>query len=149
MIERGADVRRAIDIVVVVLAFVYAWVATGVKPFHPLAYVLVALPAVVALITYVFLRTWSTRRSSTTAPSRERVSLARLAPWLVVLACALGLEAVGLLLGGRSTSVPTLSTEIDHLLSTHWLRCLLFVAWLAVGAVPLRRRGGIRRSEVT
>jgi hypothetical protein len=47
-------------------------------------------------------------------------------PWLLVALAAAGLEGLGLALGGRSKTVPTLSTMIDHALAWHALRLILF-----------------------
>jgi len=47
------------------------------------------------------------------------------------------LEGIGLLFGGRSPTVPTLSTTVDHLLSVHWGRFVLCGVWLSVGWCPV------------
>jgi hypothetical protein len=133
----------------VVLIAAYAWFATGVKPFHVLAYVVVGIPIFVVVGLYAVEGTFAEGPASASRYYRERaasVLLSRSTPWLVVLLGAVVLEAVGLLLGGRSSRVPTLSTMVDHLLRTHGLRCALYLLWLAVGLAPLRRlhqrRGG-------
>lgn len=64
----------------------------------------------------------------------------RLAPWYALVAAGVLLESVGLWLGGRSTTVPTLSTVVDHSLSTHAFRFVLFEAWIAIAVVPAARR---------
>lgn len=126
----------------VVLAALYAWFATGVAPFTVGAYVLVAVPSLFVLALYARDEARSSRgdherrRGSPLGPT----SRTDVVPWLAVLALALGLEAFSLALGGRSARVPTLSTTLDHLLVTHGLRGVLFLLWLAVGVVPLHRR---------
>ena len=59
--------------------------------------------------------------------------------WIFIfpILLAVGLEAVGLALGGRSAGVPTLSTVIDHALGRHGVRFVLFLGWLAVGWAPV------------
>ena len=121
-------------------AVAYAWWATGVAPFTLVAYVLVAVPSLAMVASYAAVGAFDPRRTEVARHFRRRaagVSLAGVAPWLAVLGGIVALEIVGLALGGRSQSVPTLSTAVDHLLVTHWGRCLLFVAWLGVGARPL------------
>lgn len=120
----------------VLVAATYAWFATGVRPFGSGAYTYVALPSLVAL--GFLIDTEVRRRASPNRNVTRSLPIANAAPWLAVLAAAVALEAVGLALGGRSTSVPTLSTTVDHLLVTHAVRWLLFVAWLAVGEWGLR-----------
>jgi len=124
-----------------VAALAYAWWATGVKPFTAPAYVLIAVPSLAVLSTYVVLGGLS-RRAGVARYYRERASGSTFkgaAPWAALLVCALLLEAVGLALGGRSHTVATLSTVSDHLLVRHWSRWLLYDLWLAVGAGPLLR----------
>ncbi|MGC2486306.1 MAG: hypothetical protein WA359_08695 [Acidimicrobiales bacterium] len=108
------------------------------RPFTLSAYVLIALPALVALALYARVGGFRPARIDVTAYYRTHSSH-RVAAWVVILILALALESVGLALGGRSTSVPTLSTTLDHLLVEHWGRWLLFLAWLGVGARPIAR----------
>jgi hypothetical protein len=129
---------------VVILAG-YAWVVAGVAPFSTVAYVLVAVPIAVLFFAYVALGGLSPRRGVVSAHYERQsndASLSTVAPWIAVLVVAVVLEVVGLSLGGRSASVPTLSTTVDHLLRFHWERCLLCLAWLLVGFAPLI---GLRR----
>jgi len=126
----------------VVLVVAYAWLATDVEPFHVLSYVVIALPVLVVAGLYGFVGTFADGRSGVAHYDRGRslrVPLSRSKPWIAVLAGAVVLEAVGLILGGHSSRVPTLSTMVDHLLTTHGLRCVLFLLWLVVGVAPLRR----------
>lgn len=135
---------------VVLVGVAYAWWASGVRAFTTTAYVLVAIPSLLALATYVSLGGLSPRRRDVTRYYHERaegVSFKGVVPWLVVLVLAIALEVVGLALGGRSHEVPTLSTTVDHLLVWHWGRWLLYVAWLAVGVVPIIRLWQFRRRE--
>jgi hypothetical protein len=148
--ENSDDFRRVAVVILTAFVIAYAWFATGVTPFHALSYVVVGIPALIVVSMYIYLRAFAEGPSGVTHLYMHRslgVSLERVTPWLVVLAGAVILEVVGLALGGRSNSVPTLSTELDHLLSTHGLRCVLFLAWLLVGAVPLRRLREFRRSR--
>jgi hypothetical protein len=128
--------------VVVVLVIAYAWWDTGVAPFTSLSYSLIAVPSIVAVALYASRGAFARHRTDITNYYRSRtrhVSLSSIAPWLVVLLGAATLEVVGLALGGQSTSVPTLSTTVDHLLERHWERCVLYTAWLLMGAGPLWR----------
>lgn len=122
----------------VLAAGLYAWWATSVRPFSVGAYTLLALPALGALALYARAGGFSPSRDDIDAYYRQHAS-PRVAPWVVVLALAVALESVGLALGGRSTSVPTLSTTFDHLVVVYWGRWLLFLAWLWVGARPVER----------
>jgi hypothetical protein len=135
--------KRAI--VAVALLAGYAWATAGVKPFSTVSYVLVAIPSVATVLACVALGGLSPRRPEISAYYLRKAggaSLPTVAPWIAVLSAAVVLEAVGLLLGGRSASVPTLSTTVDHLLAVRWERCLLCFAWLRVGVIPLI---GLRR----
>jgi hypothetical protein len=116
----------------------YAWWATGVAPFTAAAYVAVGIPvAVVALAASLDPR----RDEAMAAPrSPATVRLGAAVPWAVLGGVALVLELVALGLGGRSHAVPTLSTVVDHALSRHPVRFVLFSAWLAVAGLPLVRR---------
>jgi hypothetical protein len=130
---------RTRSAVVVVLAG-YAWVLTGIHPFTSLSYVLVGIPSVAVVVAFAVLGGFSRRRSDVNAHYRRHsdgAALRTVTPWIALLVVAVILEAVGLLLGGRSTSVPTLSTTIDHLLEHHWERLLFCLTWLLAGAVPV------------
>ncbi len=121
----------------VVAAALAAWWATGLPPFTITAYVAVGLP-VAALLAVVVGRSLGLGHSMAN-PGRATVTLRSVFPWLVLLALGLGLEALGLALGGRSAGVPTLSTVVDHALAWHGLRFVLFCGWLALGWVPALR----------
>lgn len=132
-------------------AVAYAWWATGVPPFGARAYVAVGIPVV--LVGALALG-WHRPRprlvtasgvdppTVDTAPRCGTGSIGRgsdppsAAPWLLPLAVAVAVEAVALALGGRSSTVPTLSTVVDHALGQHPVRFLLFCAWLGIGAAP-------------
>jgi phosphate/sulfate permease len=125
---------------VVVIMAGYAWVLTGVHPFTSLSYVLVGVPSVAIVVAFVVLGGFSRHRSDVNAYYRrhsDSAALRTVTPWIALLVAAVLFEAVGLLLGGRSTSVPTLSTAIDHLLEHHWERFLFCLTWLLAGAFPV------------
>jgi hypothetical protein len=131
-------------------AIAYAWWASGVTPFTTLAYVAVAVPAVLVVVTYASMGALSPRRLDVTRYYRARAGDAAFkgtVPWLTVLTLSLALEAVGLALGGRSHTVPTLSTMLDHLLVYHWSRWLVCLLWLGAGAWPLARLARRSREE--
>jgi hypothetical protein len=125
------------------LLVLYAWWASGVRPFSALGYALIAIDSLAVVILLVVWAGLSSREFDVHDGDRiagTDSSLAHAWPWLALVVLAVALEVVGLALGGRSTTVPTLSTTIDHLLVTHVVRWLLYMAWLAVGATPLVRR---------
>jgi hypothetical protein len=132
----------------VALLALYAWWASGVAPFTTLAYVLIAIPSLLMVVSYGALGALSPRRADIARYYRRRsgdASFATTSPWLAILVVAVVLEAVGLALGGRSRDVATLSTAVDHLLVAHWGRGLLYLAWLAIGARPIYRLWRRRR----
>jgi hypothetical protein len=112
-----------------VIAVGYAYLATAPRPFTDPAYLAVAVPVVLLGIPAVLRR----------GPRRPRVHVARAWPWFALVALAVALESVGLALGGRSPSVPTLSTVVDHALAGHIVRAVLFCGWLALPAFALLR----------
>jgi hypothetical protein len=125
----------------------YAWLIAGVAPFSALSYVLVAIPCAALVLAGLALGGLSHGRGDVSAYYVRKAggaSIATVAPWIAVLVAAVVLEVVGLALGGRSASVPTLSTTVDHLLDFRWERCLMCLAWLLVGVTPLR---GLRDSS--
>jgi hypothetical protein len=113
----------------------YAWWATGIRPFSRPADVAVAIPAALLLLA-----AW---RAPAPRPGPRRLSGAL--PWIALALVAVGLEAAGLALGGRSRAVPTLSTVADQALTWHVTRWLVFALWLGVGAWPSRH--ALRRRE--
>jgi hypothetical protein len=130
--------KRAI--VVLGLLTGYAWVTAGVVPFSFLSYFLVATPCVAFVVAYIRMGGLSVDHVEVSEYFQRKasdVTLSTVAPWIALLTAVVILEVVGLLLGGRSTSVPTLSTTVDHLLTVRWERCLFCLAWLLAGAYPL------------
>jgi len=122
-----------------VAAAIYAWWATGVPPFTLRAYIAVGLPALMLLVA-ALIGPSSGRVEAIPATLPSGASRPqRVFPWVILLVLALSLEGLGLALGGRSQAVPTLSTVIDHALSRHVVRFILFCAWLAAGWAPLLR----------
>jgi hypothetical protein len=120
----------------------YAWLEAGAQPFSVPSYVLMGIPSIVILASFCALGGLSPRRMDISNYYRRKAqgaSIRSVAPWLIVLAAVVALESVGLLLGGRSSVVPTLSTTVDHLLVARWERWLLCVVWLLSGATPLFR----------
>jgi hypothetical protein len=120
----------------------YAWVSAGVAPFSTISYLLAAIPCVATVAAYVAMGGLSPDRLDVRAYYQRRAggaSHSTIAPWITVLTAVVILEAVGLLLGGRSPSVPTLSTTVDHLLATRLERCVMCSSWLLAGGIPLIR----------
>jgi hypothetical protein len=120
----------------------YSWATAGVAPFTAFSYCLVAFPCVAFVAAYTRMGGLSTDDVKVREYFQRRAggaTLSTVAPWMALLSAAAALEIVGLMLGGRSTSVPTLSTTVDHLLAERWERCLFCLAWLLAGAFPLHR----------
>jgi hypothetical protein len=143
-------VKRTVLGVLVGLA--YAWWATGIAPFSALSYVLVAVPVAALVGSYATMGALSPHRDDIEHHYRRRAgdaSLKNVSPWLCLLGVAVALESVALALGGRSRSVPSLSTTADHLLVTHLGRWLLFMAWLGVGVIALIRLAQRARDEAS
>ena len=131
-------------------AAAYAWWATGGAPFTVLSYVAVAVPSVALVVAYGAAGGLTPNRSDVAEYYCRRAgnaSTTTTLPWLAILVAAVALESVGLLLGGRSPTVPTLSTAVDHLLSAHWGRFVLFGVWLSVGWFPVGSLAARTRSE--
>jgi hypothetical protein len=138
---RGTVLLRTAGVAAAAGSAAYAWWATGLQPFTTSAYVAVGLP--VALLTVLAGVGLAGSRVETGAAADARgvgrLQLRTTFPWVLLLLLAVGLEAVGLLLGGRSADVPTLSTVVDHALGLHGVRFALFLGWLAVGWAPVAR----------
>ncbi|MFZ1063208.1 MAG: hypothetical protein WAN30_07030 [Acidimicrobiales bacterium] len=126
-------------------SFAYGWWITGVTPFTPRSYVLVAVP--IAIILLCHLVTGFRPRQPAGALQPARVARTntdhRLSAWWILLLLVVLLESLGLALGGRDSDVPTLSTVLDYVLKTHVARSLAFCLWVLLGANPVlsdRRR---------
>jgi hypothetical protein len=133
----------------VAVLIAYAWVTSGVAPFSAPSYFLVGIPCLVFVVICGLLGGLSNGRAAISADIRSRSgdsTLSTVAPWIALMAAVIVLEAIGLLLGGRSANVPTLSTTVDHLLSVRWERCLICLAWLLAGAFQLKQLRRIRDS---
>jgi hypothetical protein len=138
---------RAVPVLVgVAVAGVYAWWATGLSSFTALSYLAVAMPAALVLVATVTRRSRVRATDAPSVASPRRASRDTIA-WAVLTAGAVGLEAVGLALGGRSRSVPTLSDVTDRLIAPHPVRALAFLGWLALGflAVGAASRRAVNR----
>lgn len=138
----------------------YGWWATGLHPFTWSSYLAILVPVVVVCAAAAHPGAAPSplvadpSRPATTPPrpaiDREPggpgtpggAGRGRAWPWLALGGLALGLEGVGLALGGRSAVVPTLSTVIDHAMAWHGSRFALFGLWLAVGAAAGAGRAG-------
>ncbi len=111
-----------------------AWWATGLHPFTTGSYVAVGLP-VIALVIVVLRhqQDGSHRNGLYAGGERSEIGVRTAFPWLLLVAVAVGLEVWGLSLGGQSSTVPTVSTVVDHAMSWHVVRFVLFCGWLAAG----------------
>ena len=139
--------RVRCELVVVAAMAIYAWVTAGVPPFSALSYVLIAIPSVAFVVAYARMGGLSRDNDAVSSYYQQRsdtTTFSNVAPWTALLVAAIVLELIGLCLGGRSASVPTLSTTVDHLLARRWERSTLCFAWLLAGAVPLLRLRRLR-----
>jgi hypothetical protein len=133
--DRLQPAVRVTAVLVATLAIAaYAWWATGLHAFTVGSYVAVGLPvAPLVAVVLVDRPDDSDADGSYAGGEGPEIGLRSAFPWLLLLAIAIGLEAWGLALGGRSTSVPTFSTVVDHAMAWHVVRFVLFCGWLAVG----------------
>ncbi len=122
-----------------VVAVVYAWWATGIPPFTVRAYVAVGIPALLLALAAVIGP--ASRRDAMVSPISPAGpnGAPKASPWAILLVLAVALECAGLALGGRASTVPTVSTVIDHAMSQHVVRFILFCLWLTAGTVPIVR----------
>jgi hypothetical protein len=114
-------------VAVVGAALVYAWIASGLRPFTHAQAVAVAIPLVVGGIAMLRVpRTGDgvTRRGSWV--------------WAVLFGVLLTWELISYRLSPR-VDHPTLSSIADWAMSTHPGRFVMFAAWLAVGYWLFRR----------
>jgi hypothetical protein len=134
---RGSLERRAAIGLAVGCMVGYSIWAASLRSFTLASYASVAIP-VLATVIAVFAM-WRNRLASGAEASAAGGSeVAPLIPWMVILGSGLVLEVIGLALGGRSPTVPTLSTVLDHAVDRQVLRTLLFCAWLLLGVLILR-----------
>ena len=124
--RNGGTALRFLVITTGVVAYGY-W-ATGRAPFGALAYVAVGIPIALAAAAVLVGPSRSTPRRPV-----PLVTVRSTWPWLLIAGLMVGLEVVGLALGGRSATFPTLSTVVDHALAWHLARLLLFAGWLLIG----------------
>ena len=119
--------------------FTARFAASAAGPPSERSKVAVAVPVAVLVAVVVLI---PHARSDVIHPPRSSepagAGLRSAAPWLVLVAIVVGLEAVGLALGGRSPTVPTFSTVADHALVSHASRFVIFCAWLGLGVVAGR-----------
>ena len=112
---------------VVAAALVYAWIASGLRPFtHPEA-VAVAIPLVVGGIAMLRMHpgdTEATHRGTWV--------------WVVLFGALVTWELISYRLSPR-VDHPTLSSIADWAMSAHPGRFVMFAAWLAVGYWLFRR----------
>jgi hypothetical protein len=119
---------------VIVVALVYSWIASRLRPFsHPME-VAVSIPLVIAAI--VIFR--SRRRLDAARDAGEPVCRRGTWVWVVLVASLLAWELVSYRMSPR-VDHPTLSSIADAVIGTHPSRFAMFVAWLAAGYWLFRR----------
>jgi hypothetical protein len=114
---------------VVVAAAIYSWIAAGFRPFTVAEEIMVAIPALV-----VFALAWRPSR----APATVQWSRASVACWLGLVALAVGWELLAYFSTPRHDH-PTLSVIADEIMSVHVGRAVMFLLWLALGWLLVRR----------
>lgn len=148
-------IRPAV-IVVLVGACALAIVVSFTHPFTLRADVVTAVPLVAMLVAQIVFAVSARRRRSASgasggvsndpqangrpaSPADERVPFRRFIPWLVMLVVVVSFELFAYFEQPRQAH-PTLSSLSDDL--TRWQvgKAALFVAWLALGWLLLRRR---------
>ena len=123
--------RRGSTIIVVAAVAAYSWVAAGLRPFTLAEEVLVAIPAVLALV--LAMRPSETvRTDSADAPTRGSAAV-----WIGLVVLATGWELWAYFSSPRSAH-PTLSVIADNVMSVRPGRALVFALWLALGWVLVR-----------
>ena len=128
-----SDVRtRRFALVVLLAAAVYSWVAAGYRPFTTAEEVMVAIPAIV-----VFVTAWRPSRpvSARAADGWSRVSVVL---WLGLVVVAVGWELSAFFSSPREDH-PTLSVIADDIMSVHAGRALMFLLWLTLGWLLVKR----------
>ena len=117
---------------VVVVALVYAWFASALRPFtHPEA-IAVAIPIVIAGIAVL-------RRPARRAGDAAETGTRRgIWVWRGFLGAFLVWELISFRLSPR-VDHPTISSIADAIMSAHPGRFIMVVAWLAVGYWLLTR----------
>ena len=117
---------------------VYAWVAAGLRPFTIGEEVMVTLPALL-----VFAGACWPRRATGT-PGATRSSRGSIFVWLGLVGLAFAWELFAYFSSPREQH-PTLSVIADEVMSVQPGRALLFLAWLALGALLITRRRALPR----
>jgi hypothetical protein len=111
-------------VVVVAVALIYSWIASGLRAFtHPEA-VAVSIPLAIAGIALI--------RSQPRARAADRVKGRGTWVWVTLLALLLAWELISYRLSPR-VDHPTMSSIADAAMSTHPGRFAMFAAWLAAG----------------
>jgi hypothetical protein len=122
----------------VVALGVYAWEAAGLRPFTIGEELMVALPALLVSAAAC----WPRRATGT--PSAIRSSRGSIVVWLALVGLALAWELFAYFSSPREQH-PTLSVIADEVMSVQPGRALLFLAWLALGALLITRRRALPR----
>jgi hypothetical protein len=118
-------------VLVVAVALVYSWIASGLRAFtHPEA-VAVSIPLAVAGIALI-------RSQHRARAPGDRLTGGGTWVWVTLLALLLAWELVSYRLSPR-VDHPTLSSIADAAMSTHPGRFVVFSAWLASGYWLFRR----------
>jgi hypothetical protein len=118
-------------VAVVAAALVYAWIASGLRPFtHPEA-IAVGIPIIAAGVATL---ASALRAPVAAAPESRRGVLV----WRGLLAAFLIWELISYRSSPRE-DFPTFSSITDTIMSTHPGRFALFAIWLAIGYGIFRR----------
>ena len=124
--------RRQWWVVAVVVVLVYSWIAAEARPFTMPENVMVAIPAVIALVLGA--RRGTERPPLPGAMGGERPHRGTVV-WVALLGALVAWELVALFSSPRHDH-PTLSSVADTIMSVHVGRTAMFALWL-VGAAAL------------
>ena len=117
---------------IVVAVVAYSWVAAGRRPFTLSEELLVAFPAVLCLAVAM----WTP--GTVRADPSDRSWRGSAAVWLGLFAVTAAWELNAFFSSPRSAH-PTLSVIADEIMSVQPGRALVFLLWLALGWVLVRR----------
>ena len=129
----------------------WSWWTAGTRPFEAAGYVAVGVPSAILLVAVGIASAAPAHRRAARASYRssaDRLPVVARVAWIVWVGAAAGCEAVALWLGGRSATVATLSTTVDHLLGTRLGRAGLVALWLAVGGIGVARLARASRGRL-
>jgi len=130
--------RHRIELGVGVAAGVgYSLIAATTTPFTTSADIVTALPMVV-MVALLLVR-WPRRRSSSVPTQRSAESSHPYRSWLILVVAIAVWELFNYLVKGSRADHPTFSSMTTAVNRFYLLKALLFLAWLSLAAMIVRR----------